>query len=758
MAPEIVAGRPADARSDIFSFCVSLYEALYGERPFAGTTLPAMARAVDRGEVREPPPGGDVPAWLRRAVLRGTRARPEERPASMDAFLAQIERGDDGRRRRMRAALASIAIGALLIGVVGMRGRFQPPGPVRVAVADFENQTGEPDLDGLSGMLITSLEQSRHLGVVTRVRMADLLRQAGHAQVARIDELLGREVAKKAGAKALLVASVRRFDQVYSVDLRALDPAANEYLFTLAEKGTGKGSLPELIDRLSEQTRERLREQPSEVKHSRVKVADAITPSLEAYQHYFLGSEHMNHNRWDAAETEFRRAIDVDPRFPLAHYRIAQIRAFFGAPLSEQRAVLAPAVQLAEQLPARERGLVLAWKHHVDGDDEAAIGEYGRLASSFPEDKEIFYRAGDMLAARGDCEGAVPWLRRAAALDPGLMAAVDPFVTCLGATGRLDELRTMSEQWFRADPSPEMHLHLASALAWQGNLDGAVSAARRAYENGGGTWAREQLALALEFAGRTREAEVEYRALVAPDQPIRTRRWAQIRFATMLASTGRMREARRAVDELLELMPEPGPYAARCRCVRVEFALNGDHSTLREDIDALVRLDPELGADFAAEVAYLGETERAEALAQHLRPGTPAERLYRAVVAWRSGRLEEALPALKDLARRHRTGGFLGKVDPYFYAEALFDAGRDAEAVEAFRDFRGIFMRSTWRGWALPRSRLLAARSLDRLGRKSEALRELDALFAAWEGADPGLPLLAEAGALRARLALEEAR
>jgi tetratricopeptide (TPR) repeat protein len=505
-------------------------------------------------------------------------------------------------------------------------------------------------------------------------------------------------------------------------------------------------------------TRERLREQRSEVERSRVKVAEAITPSLEAYQHYFLGTELLNHNRWDSAEIEFRRAIEADPHFPLAHYRIAQIRAFLGAPLSEQRTTLAPAARYADRLPARERGLILAWKAHVDGDDTAALAEYARLASTFPDDKEIFYRAGDMLSGRGDCEGALPWLRRAAQLDPALMAAVDPLVSCLGATGRLPELKALSEQWSRTDPSPDMQLHLASALGWEGNLDGAVTASRRAFENGGGTWAHEQLALALEYAGRTREAEAEYRVLVAPDQQLRTRRFAQIRFATMLASTGRLREARALVDGLLALMPEPGPYAARCRCVRIEFALNGDHSTLREDIDALVRLDPELGADFAAEVAYLGEPERARALAQHLPPGAPAERLYRAVVLWRSGRIEEALPELKDLARHHRTGGFLGKIDPYFYGEALFDAGHDAEAVEALRAFRAIFMRSAWRGWALPRSHYLAARSLERLGRNDEARQEVDALLEAWGSADPGLPLLADARALRARLVGEGAR
>ena len=161
------------------------------------------------------------------------------------------------------------------------------PGPgaqerITVAVADFANQTGEPELDGLSGMLITSLEQSRQLSVLTRARMVDLLRQLGKSNVETVDEALGRELALGAGVRALVLASIRRFDQLYAIEMKVLDPATSEYLFTLKEQGTGKASVPGMIDRLSEQARERLRETHAEVQASRVKVADATTASFEA--------------------------------------------------------------------------------------------------------------------------------------------------------------------------------------------------------------------------------------------------------------------------------------------------------------------------------------------------------------------------------------------------------------------------------------------------------------------------------------------
>ncbi|MCP3135988.1 serine/threonine-protein kinase [Pyxidicoccus xibeiensis] len=90
MAPELLTGRRADALSDQFSFCVALHEALYGVRPFEGGSLEEVARAALEGRVRPAPPGTKVPAWVRRAVLRGLKPRPEERYASMEPLLAAL--------------------------------------------------------------------------------------------------------------------------------------------------------------------------------------------------------------------------------------------------------------------------------------------------------------------------------------------------------------------------------------------------------------------------------------------------------------------------------------------------------------------------------------------------------------------------------------------------------------------------------------------------------------------------------------------
>ncbi|AUX39595.1 uncharacterized protein SOCE26_009890 [Sorangium cellulosum] len=133
MAPELAERRPATAKSDQWSFCATLHEALYGELPFEGEDLPARLARARRDLLRQPPPGSKVPAPVRAALARGLRARPEERWPSVDdllnALADELARRSDidiavSRRERIRFGLALGAV-AVSMAVVGL-GRLVP--------------------------------------------------------------------------------------------------------------------------------------------------------------------------------------------------------------------------------------------------------------------------------------------------------------------------------------------------------------------------------------------------------------------------------------------------------------------------------------------------------------------------------------------------------------------------------------------------------------------------------------------------------
>ncbi len=116
MSPEQFLGKPADERSDQFSFAVVVYWALWGQRPFAGQHVEELATAVLAGRVQPPPQDSAVPKALFAVVERALRTQPEERYASVDEFLSALDRTRASRHSgRTFAAIGVLAAIALLV-------------------------------------------------------------------------------------------------------------------------------------------------------------------------------------------------------------------------------------------------------------------------------------------------------------------------------------------------------------------------------------------------------------------------------------------------------------------------------------------------------------------------------------------------------------------------------------------------------------------------------------------------------------------
>ena len=115
MSPEQLRGQPIDARSDQFSFCVALYEALYRRRPFGSGTVVDLVSNVLEGKFVQPPAEADVPAWLRAILLRGLAIDPDDRWPDMGALSAALAQDPEARRARTR----QWALGVGAVAVIG---------------------------------------------------------------------------------------------------------------------------------------------------------------------------------------------------------------------------------------------------------------------------------------------------------------------------------------------------------------------------------------------------------------------------------------------------------------------------------------------------------------------------------------------------------------------------------------------------------------------------------------------------------------
>jgi len=348
---------------------------------------------------------------------------------------------------------------------------------IPIVVADFVNETDEKELNSLSGLLITSLEQSRLLSVFSRSRMFDILKQLGKEDVENIDEVMGREICKQANVKALAIASIRKFDQLYSIDLKIIDASTGEYLYTTKEKGEGKKSIPSLIDRLSFNTRESFQ---YPLASPLTPIADVTTPNLEAYQHYFKGEELINKVKISEAREEFEKAIALDSTFSLAYFGYAYTLKWDS--VVGARAAILKAIQYIDKVPEKERYLIKAYYEYIEGNDEGAITLYKELLELYPSEKEALYNIGDISHHKADYSTATIFLEKVLVLNPTDERAIEHLIWNARAVENWDKMIEYAKLYVENVPSINANHYLAVAYTARGDFDKAVEIYRESQQ------------------------------------------------------------------------------------------------------------------------------------------------------------------------------------------------------------------------------------------------------------------------------------
>ncbi|MFT3915287.1 MAG: protein kinase [Anaeromyxobacteraceae bacterium] len=427
----------------------------------------------------------------------------------------------------------------------------------------------------------------------------------------------------------------------------------------------------------------------------------------EAHRWYVLGTECATRpTLGEDCGALFRNALARDPAFAAAWYRLAAWSASEGGDRAEQRFAIEKALEHARGAPDKERLLAQAWKARIDRRPEEALARYREATRRWPDDPEAFFEAGATLRAADDLAAALPWLERAAALDPGSPRAQGLLAEALGATGRADDLRARIAAWEGRGDAAAWHA-VSIGRGWLGELPAAEGAARSGVDAGGGLVAREDLVAALVLAGRYADAEAALAALASAGtlgRPL---------AAYALATLDAYRGDPRAGDARLAALVKERPALSRDAlhlALRVDHALGLGRAEARARAEELLAVSPADAPEHAAGLAWVGEAALAARLAAGLAPGSVEARAYAGVAAVRAGDVDRGLEALRALAAEHPVTAW--RLPPRFlYADLAAEHGRGAEAARALRAFQALYLpRTMWRGWAYPRSVAALAR------------------------------------------------
>jgi putative peptide modification system cyclase len=263
-----------------------------------------------------------------------------------------------------------------------------------VVVGDLRNLTGDARLeDSLEQAFRISLEQSRYVNLLSDLKVRETLQHMQRKPGTQVDRALGSEIALRDGARALLLPTVAEVGGRLRVSAEVIDPRTQTTVYAVSADGRGAESALASIDQVTEELREKLGEAMEDVQENSVPLPNVATPSLDALKAFAVARNVVatTHDR-DQALALYRRALELDPQFALAHSDMARMHASLGEvslALGEWRKALA----LPHRLSAQER----MWIELMLGQYAAPrvfmrkVSEYRAL---YPDDSSVAARLG----------------------------------------------------------------------------------------------------------------------------------------------------------------------------------------------------------------------------------------------------------------------------------------------------------------------------------------------------------------------------
>jgi serine/threonine protein kinase/tetratricopeptide (TPR) repeat protein len=762
MSPEQVRATPLDARTDLFSFGVVLYEMATGTRPFRGESTGTIFDSIlNRAPVPPVRLNPDVPAELDRVIdkcLEKDRNLRYQHASDIRTDLQRLKRDtDSGRMTSGEPAVTTVnrwkmivpAAAALLALAVAGYFYVHRTSPLTdkdtIVLADFDNKTGDPVFDDtLRQGLSVELQQSPFLSLISGQQVQQTLARMGQPKETRLTSEVAQQICERTASVVVLEGSIVSLGSQFVLGLRAKNCHTGSILdqeqIQAATREDVLNSLSEIVRKL----RTRLGESLATVEKHSTPLADGTTSSLEALKAYSTGQKLNLTSGSAAAIPLFRRAVDIDPNFALAHAHLGLKYSDVGATvLSAESATRA--WQLRDRVSDRERFFIdFMYDRDVTGNLEKAYQTLELWLQTYPRRGEAPFPHGLLgglsTHGTGRFERAIDAARKeiAAAADGiGGARTYDSLAQSYFLTDRFPEaestLQRASERKLETPNLIVLRYNLALLNGDQEQMDRAVGLAKG--KQGAEHGVAHAEALALARSGRLiRARQSSSRAMDLARQEGRSEAAATYQAARAVweAVCGNAAEAKRNAMAALAL--------SNGRDVKymgaLALALSGDSSRSQPLADDLEERFPE---DTFAKFTYVPVLRGLSAL-DRKKPTDSVEQL------------QIALPyelAVNGLNFNHWYLG--GLHSAYVRGEALVAAHRYGEAAAEFQkilDHRGI-VGSDPIG-ALAHVQLGRAFALS--GDTIKAKAAYQDFLTLWKDADPDIPILRQAQAEYAKL------
>ena len=573
MSPEQARGQKVDARSDIWSLGVVLYEMVTGTRPFLGETPSDCIAAI---LTAEPAPlsriSPDVPAKLDSILQKALRKNTDERYQTIKEMLAELRLlkanleaqsslsqtksvGDSNTskiKRPKRGILVAFVAALLAVVAVACFFFFPPPTPSAngksIAVLPFENLSEDKSnayfADGIQDEILSRLSKIADLKVISRT--------STEKYKSKPDNL--REIAKQLGVSNILEGSVQKAADQVRVSVQLINATTDGHLWAeiYDRKLTDIFKVESDIAKTIAETLQAKLTGSEEHAISVKPTADAA-----AYQSYLKGRFFFGRRSGDnipKAIEYFEEAIRRDSNYALAYAGLAEawitLPGHASARLQDvkQKAKDAALKSLRIDDALAEAHTALAQVLFFDLDFAGAVKEFQRAIDLDPNyaTAHHWYANGPLLAL-GRFDEAIAEGARAVELDP-----LSPIINVNQANnyiiaGRYDEAIQQIRKSLELDPEfGHAHSNLGLALELKGDLPGAIAEFRRAYELNG-----DPLSLAYlgNLYGKTGKVAEAANILTELEQLTKTKYVSAYAFALVQAGLGNRAEALRWLEK-----------------------------------------------------------------------------------------------------------------------------------------------------------------------------------------------------------------